>query len=84
MTPWTALTRTAKHRRLTGEKKIRKLWQKGLDTMASAVYSMGMKATRMTLGDGIRRAVNTSGLSRYRICMDTGIDQGAFSRFMHG
>jgi len=52
--------------------------------MARAVYSMGMKATRMTLGDGIRRAVNASGLSRYRICMDTGIDQGAFSRFMHG
>ena len=36
----------------------------------------------MTLGDGIRRAVNASGLSRYRICIITGIDKGAMSRFM--
>jgi len=38
----------------------------------------------MTLGDGIRRAVNASGLSRYRICIITQIDQGAMSRFMAG
>lgn len=38
----------------------------------------------MTLGDQIRRAVNASGVSHYRICKDTGIDKGALSRFMAG
>jgi len=36
------------------------------------------------LGDQIRRAVDESGLSRCRICAETGIDKGSFSRFMAG
>jgi transcriptional regulator with XRE-family HTH domain len=34
------------------------------------------------LSDQIRKAIDLSGLSRYRICKLTGIDQGAFSKFM--
>ena len=34
------------------------------------------------LSDQIRKAVDLSGLSRYRICQLTGIDQGALSKFM--
>ena len=34
------------------------------------------------LSDQIRKAVDLCGLSRYRICKLTGIDQGAFSKFM--
>jgi len=43
-----------------------------------------MKRKRAKLSDQIRRAVDACGLSRYRICKVTGIDQGAFSRFMAG
>ena len=43
-----------------------------------------MKSKRRKLSDQIRRAVDTSGLSRYRICKETGIDEGGFSRFMAG
>jgi hypothetical protein len=43
---------------------------------------MSKKLTR--LSDQVRRAVNDSGVSRYRLCKDTGIDQGAFSHFMAG
>lgn len=41
-----------------------------------------MKTDR--LSDQIRRAVDSSGLSRYAVCKETGIDQGAFSHFMAG
>ncbi len=37
-----------------------------------------------TLTDQIRQAMDNSGLSHYRICMDTGIDKGTMSRFYHG
>jgi transcriptional regulator with XRE-family HTH domain len=43
-----------------------------------------MKRKRAKLSGQIRRAVDACGLSRYRICKETGIDQGAFSRFMAG
>jgi transcriptional regulator with XRE-family HTH domain len=44
---------------------------------------MGLvKRERFT--DQIRQAVRTSGLSRYRIGKDTGIDQASLSRFMSG
>ena len=43
-----------------------------------------MKKGRVKLSDQLRRAVDESGLSRYRICKETGIDQGMFSHFMAG
>ena len=43
-----------------------------------------MKATRKSLGDQIRAAVNASGVSRYAICKAAAIDQASFSRFMAG
>ena len=43
-----------------------------------------MKRKRTRLSDQIRQAVDACVLSRYRICKETGIDQGAFSRFMAG
>jgi len=36
----------------------------------------------MDLDKFLRQAVEKSGLSHYRICQETGIDQGALSRFM--
>lgn len=43
---------------------------------------MGKK--RNKISEQVRRAVNESGLSRYRICKTGGIDQAAMSRFMSG
>lgn len=43
---------------------------------------MGQKQAK--LSDQVRRAVETSGASRYAICKASGIDQGQFSRFMAG
>jgi transcriptional regulator with XRE-family HTH domain len=43
---------------------------------------MGKK--RLTLSDQIRRAVDDSGLSRYRICKVLGIAQSTMSEFMSG
>ena len=39
---------------------------------------------RVTLSDQVRAAVDASGLSRYRICKETGLSQAAMSRFMSG
>lgn len=36
------------------------------------------------LSDQVRKAVQASGLSRYRIWQLTGIDQATLSRFIHG
>lgn len=36
------------------------------------------------LSDQLRQAIEDSGLSRYAISQDTGIDQAALSRFIHG
>ena len=41
-------------------------------------------ARKATLSDQIRAAVDDSGMSRYRICLETGIDQASMSRFMAG
>ncbi len=38
----------------------------------------------MKMSDQIRRAIEESGLSRYRIAKATGVDEGILSRFMHG
>lgn len=43
-----------------------------------------MSKTRIRFSDQIRQAVDLSGLSRYRICKEAGIDQATFSRFMSG
>jgi len=43
-----------------------------------------MKRSPAKLSDQIRQAVDASGLSRYRICKETGIDKGLMSRFMAG
>ena len=43
-----------------------------------------MTKTTVKLSDQVRRAVDDSGLSRYRICKLAGIDEGSFSRFMAG
>ncbi|MBE3096961.1 MAG: helix-turn-helix domain-containing protein [Planctomycetes bacterium] len=41
-----------------------------------------MKARRLKLSQQIRKAIDTSGLSRYRIAVETGLDHAAMSRFM--
>lgn len=38
----------------------------------------------MTLTDDIRKAVETCGMTRYRISQETGIPQSVLSRFMAG
>ena len=43
-----------------------------------------MSDKRVRFSDQIRQAVDSSGLSRYRICKEAGIDQATFSRFMSG
>jgi hypothetical protein len=43
-----------------------------------------VKKQRVRLSDQLRQAVDASGWSRRRICLATGIDEGAFSRFMAG
>ena len=42
------------------------------------------RAQRRKVSDQIRRAIETSGLSRYRIWQETGIDQATLSKFMSG
>ena len=37
-----------------------------------------------TFSDQIRRVVDRSGLSRYRICQEIDLDEGKMSRFMAG
>jgi hypothetical protein len=37
-----------------------------------------------TLSDQIRDAILTASVSRYRIAKETGVDQPALSRFVHG
>jgi transcriptional regulator with XRE-family HTH domain len=44
----------------------------------------GMSKKRIKLSDQIRRAVNASGLSRYRISKTLGIAESTMSRFMSG
>jgi transcriptional regulator with XRE-family HTH domain len=38
----------------------------------------------MPLADQLRRAIDTSGMSRYRICKVVGMSQATMSRFMSG
>jgi transcriptional regulator with XRE-family HTH domain len=43
-----------------------------------------MGTERNRFSDQLRHAIKTGGLSRYRIWMETGIDQPTLSRFMRG
>ncbi len=43
-----------------------------------------MSKKRIKLSDQIRRAVNASGISRYRISKELGISESTMSRFMAG
>jgi len=43
-----------------------------------------MAAKREKLSDQVRRAVDASGLTRYRICKTLGIAESTMSRFMSG
>jgi len=43
-----------------------------------------MGKERVKLSDQIRRAIDGSGLSRYRICKELGFSQATMSRFMTG
>jgi transcriptional regulator with XRE-family HTH domain len=39
---------------------------------------------KRTLGDQVRKAIEDSGYSRYRIAQETGISQAVLSRFVNG
>jgi len=43
---------------------------------------MPKKKQRLSLSDELRQAIERSGLSRYSIWQQTGIDQGSLSKFM--
>jgi len=45
---------------------------------------MPKKNQRLSLSDELRQAVERSGVSRYSIWQQTGIDQGSLSKFMEG
>jgi hypothetical protein len=45
---------------------------------------MPKKKQQLSLSDELRQAVERSGLSRYSIWQQTGIDQGSLSKFMDG
>ncbi|HUT12137.1 MAG TPA: helix-turn-helix transcriptional regulator [Thermoguttaceae bacterium] len=49
------------------------------------IGSMGKKRKQKpTLSDQIRRLIESSGMSRYEIARQTGIEQSVLSRFMSG
>jgi transcriptional regulator with XRE-family HTH domain len=43
-----------------------------------------MRKPKRTMTDVLKAAIEESGLTRYRIAKDTGIDQAALMRFMRG
>jgi transcriptional regulator with XRE-family HTH domain len=43
-----------------------------------------MVRKRLRFSDELRRAIDASGLSRYRICRELGIAESTLSRFMSG
>lgn len=55
-----------------------------LSNARSIAYNANMDKQREKLSDQIRRAVDASGLSRYRICKELGLVESAMSKFMSG
>jgi transcriptional regulator with XRE-family HTH domain len=45
---------------------------------------MAKKRERIGFSEQLREAINASELTRYRICLETGITQPVMSRFMSG
>jgi transcriptional regulator with XRE-family HTH domain len=54
-----------------------------VDQSPTTRHDVGMPR-KVPLSDQLRAAVENSGLTRYRICQETGIDKGSMSRFMSG
>jgi hypothetical protein len=48
------------------------------------VFPYNISMQNKQISDQIRAAIDASGLSRYRICCLTGIDQASMSKFMGG
>lgn len=56
-----------------------------LDGIASIGYNSGMAKRRSKkLTDQVRQAIDDSGLTRYRIAQETGIDESALAKFYNG
>src|SRR4051812_197363 len=56
-----------------------------LDEMTSMTYNGSMTKKRTdSLSDQLRRAVDESGLTRYQIAKETGIDESALAKFYNG
>jgi len=52
--------------------------------MASEADTVGMGKKRAKMSDQIRAAIDSCGVTRYRISKETGIAESALSRFMAG
>jgi transcriptional regulator with XRE-family HTH domain len=53
--------------------------------MTSIGYNVAMAKGRSSkLSDQMRRAIDGSGLTRYRIAKETGIDESALAKFYNG
>ena len=53
--------------------------------MPRSRYSAGMAKRRpKKMTDQVRQAIDDSGLTRYRIAQDTGIDESTLAKFYHG
>lgn len=52
------------------------------DNYSAITTSLARK--RRTISGQVRKAITSSGISRYRISLETGIDKAALSRFMAG
>ena len=56
-----------------------------LDQLTSIAYDVGMSKRRSKkMTDQIRQAIDDSGLTRYRIAQDTGIDESTLGKFYNG
>ncbi len=56
-----------------------------LDYSASSAYDVGMAKRRSKkMTDQVRQAIDDSGLTRYRIAQDTGIDESTLAKFYNG
>ena len=59
--------------------------QSVLDKLTSIAYNPGMvKRRSKKLADQVRQAIDDSGLTRYRIAQETGIDESALAKFYNG